>query len=181
MQAVYPPRKRGSSSGIECTMKLRYKLPLAMALFLALAFGAALVTLGVVARKRGVSRVTVPSGSLIEKLSSDADYVDSYVASVPATLFADTRALDRYAFQRCRVAGETPDEIMYTGESTGLVYHISYLRRPEGSGTKLFVSTVVRFNDWRGWLYFAFVRPVHRVLAPFMVSVMIRQARAGAT
>lgn len=161
-------------------MKLRYKVPLVLTVLVGVAIGGALVTLGAISGKRGVSRVPVPSGSLIETLAREADYFDSYVATVPAMLFPDTRALDRYAFQRCKVAGETGDEIMYTGESPGLVYHISYLRRPQGSDTKLFVSTTVRYQTWRGRLYFTFVRLVHRVLAPFMVSVMIRQAGAEA-
>jgi len=126
-----------------------------------------------------VSRVPIPPGSLIQTVSGDADYADSYAAKVPAALFPDTRALDRFAFQRCAVAGKTRDEIMYRGESPGLVYHISYLRRDEGSGAKLFVSTAVHYKNRRGWLYFAFVRPGHRVLAPFMVSLMIRRAQAA--
>jgi len=161
-------------------MKLRYKLPLVVVGVLVLAVGAGLVTVGTIGRSRGVSRVPVPSGSMIEKLATDADYADSYVATVPGTLFPDTRALDRFAFQRSTVAGETPDEIMYRGESSGLVYRISYLRRRESAGTKLYVSTTVHYRNWRGWLYFALVRPGHRELAPFMVSVMIRQAAAAA-
>ena len=112
--------------------------------------------------------------------AADADYSDSYVVTVPAGLFADTRALDRFAFQRSAVAGETADEILYEGGSSGLVYHISYLRRHEGSETKLYVSTTVHYRNWRGWLYFTLVRPGHRELTPFMVSVMIRQAAASA-
>ena len=88
------------------------------------------------------------------------------------------RVLDRFAFQRGTVAGETPDEIMYSGGSSGLVYHISYLRRRERADTKLYVSTAVHYKNWRGRLYFAVVRPGHRQLSPFMVSVMIRQAVA---
>ncbi len=160
------------------TMKLRYKLPVVVLTFLALGLGAALLALGGIARSRGVARVPVPPGSMIEQHAEAADYRDSYVATVPATLFTDTRALDRYAFQRGTVAGESSDEIMYTGESPGLVYHVSYLRRRHGPDTRLFVSTTVRFKNWRGVLYFALVRPVHRVLAPFMVSVMVRRAGA---
>jgi hypothetical protein len=162
-------------------MKLRYKLVIVVVALGALALGAALLTLGAVARGRGVSRVPVPPGSLIQTVSGDADYLDSYAANVPAALFPDSRTLDRFAFQRCTVAGETQAEIMYRGESPGLVYHLSYLRRGRGSDARLYVSTAVHYKNWRGWLYFAFVRPGHRVLAPFMVSVMIRRAQGSAT
>jgi hypothetical protein len=161
-------------------MKLRPRLVLIGVTVVAFAIGGALTTLGAIARSRGVSRVAVPSGSLIEGLSRTADYADSYAATVPAALFPDTRALDRFAFQRSTAAGETRDEIMYVGESPALVYHISYMKGREGTQGKLFVSTTVRYKNWRGWLYFAFVRPGHRVLTPFMVSVMIRQAKAEA-
>jgi Protein of unknown function (DUF2867) len=99
---------------------------------------------------------------------------------VPTELFPDTRALDRFAFQRSAAAGETRDGIMYRGESPSLVYHISYRKGREGTQGKLFVSTTVHYRNWRGRLYFAFVRLGHRVLTPFMVSVMIRQAKAEA-
>lgn len=137
---------------------------------------ASLVTLGAIGRARGVSRVPIPTASLIEPVAQDADYADSYSAVVSPALFPDTRTLDRFAFQRATIAGETADEIMYTGESPGLVYHISYLRRREGTATRLFVSTAVHYNNWRGRLYFTVVRPGHRQLGPFMVSVMIRRA-----
>jgi hypothetical protein len=170
-------------------MKLRPKLVLIGVMVVALAIGGALIALGAVARSRGVSRVAVPPGSLIERLSRNSDYADSYAATVPAALFPDTRALDRFAFQRSTAAGETRDEILYRGESSALVYYISYMKGREGTQGKLsqgtqgtlFVSTTVHYKNWRGWLYFAFVRPGHRVLTSFMVSVMIRQAKAEAT
>jgi hypothetical protein len=127
-----------------------------------------------------VARVPIPSGSLIEKVSDAADYADSYAATVPGALFADFRTLARFAFQRGTLAGETTEEVMYTGCSPGLVYHVSYLRRNDGGETKLFVSTAVRYTSRQGRLYFAVVRPGHRVLTPFMVSVMIRRAGAEA-
>ncbi len=161
-------------------MRLRYKIPLIVAGGGVVAIGTSLLILGVIGRSRGVSRVGLPSGSLIERLAGDADYADSYAATIPAGLFPDSRALDRFAFQRCDVAGETPGEIMYRGESAGLVYHVSYLRRQEGAESKLYVSTTVHYKNWRGPAYFTFVRPAHQQLAPFMVSVMIRQAAAAA-
>ncbi|MGH7503446.1 MAG: DUF2867 domain-containing protein [Longimicrobiales bacterium] len=154
---------------------MRYKT-LIIAGVVVLLIVAGLLTLETVGRSRGVSRVAVPSSSMIEKLATDADYADSYMWTVPAALFPDTRALDRFAFQRSAVAGETSDEIMYMGGSSGHVYHISYLRRREDAETKLHVSTTVHYKNWSGWLYFTMVRPGHRRLTPYMVSVMIRQA-----
>lgn len=161
-------------------MKLRTKVPLLVLGAVVLAIGAGLLTLGAIGRSRGVSRVPVPSGSMIERLATDADYADSYVATVPDALFPNSGALDRFAFQRSTVAGETPDEIMYKGESSNLVYHLSYLRRHASGETKLYVSTTVHYKNWRGRLYFALVRPGHRQLTPFMVSAMIRKAAAAA-
>lgn len=98
-------------------MKLLPRLVLIGVMAVAFAIGGALITLGAIAWSRGVSRVAIPSGSLI---------------------------------------------------------------RQSRQG-KIFVSTTVHYRNWRGRLYFAFVRPGHRVLTPFMVSVMIRQAKAEAT
>ncbi len=159
-------------------MKPRGKVLFVVFGVVSLAVGAGLMTLGSIGRSRGVSRVPVPPGSMIEKLAKDADYADSYAASVPDMLFPDSRMLDRYAFQRGTVAGQTTDEIMYAGGSSGLVYHISYLRRRERADTRLYVSTIVHYMNWRGRLYFAVVRFGHRELVPYMVSVMIRQAGA---
>ncbi len=150
-----------------------------LAIVLAATFFATLATLDMIGQSRGVSRVPIPSGSLVERQAADADYSDSYAAAVPARLFPDTRALDRFAFQKATAVGRTTDEIMYRGGSSWLVYHISYLRRGGADDAKLFVSTTVHYRSWQGRLYFAFVRPAHRVLTPFMVSVMIRQASAA--
>jgi len=160
-------------------MRRRLKVILFAPAFLAIAIGASLAIFGAIGRARGVSRVPVPSATLIESLARDADYADSYAAVVSPTLFPDTRTLDRFAFQRSTLAGETADEIMYIGESSSLVYHISYLRRREGTDARLFVSTAVHYKNWRGRLYFALVRPGHRQLGPFMVSLMIRRALAS--
>lgn len=160
-------------------MTRRRRIVLIAPVVLAIAMGASLATLGAIGRARGVSRVPVPAASLIAPLADDADYADSYAAVVSPALFPDTRALDRFAFQRSTITGEAANEIMYTGESPGLVYHISYLQRRESSGARLFVSTAVYYQNWRGRLYFAFVRPGHRQLGPFMVSVMIRRALAA--
>lgn len=145
----------------------------------AIGIATSLASLGAIGRARGVSRVPVPAPSLIAPFADHADYADSYAAVVSPALFPDTRALDRFAFQRSTITGEAANEIMYTGESPGLVYHISYLQRRESSGARLFVSTAVYYQNWRGRLYFAFVRPGHRQLGPFMVSVMIRRALAA--
>ena len=59
----------------------------------------------------------------------------------------------------------------------GSRYHISYLLREDPQQTSVTVSTTVHYNTWRGLAYFAAVRPFHRVLVPFMVSVMIEHAK----
>jgi catechol 2,3-dioxygenase-like lactoylglutathione lyase family enzyme len=79
-------------------MKVRYKVSLIVVGGVALAIGAVLMTLGTIGRSRAASRVPVPSASMIEKLAADADSADSYAATVPATLFPNTRALDRLRF-----------------------------------------------------------------------------------
>lgn len=169
----------GSASFFRTAMTRRRTIILLTPLVLALVLVASLATLGAIGRARGISRVPIPTASLIESSAQDADYADSYSAVVSPALFPDTRSLDRFAFQRSTIAEETADEIMYTGESPGLVYHISYLRRREGTEARLFVSTAVHYKNWRGRLYFTVVRPGHRRLSPFMVSVMIRQALAA--
>lgn len=140
-----------------------------------------MVTLSTIARHRGVSRVGVPPASLIEARAGDADYVDTYGASVSPMLVPDIAALEQYAFQRAILVQESDFELIYTGASPGLIYYISYHREPSDRDDRLAVTTTVHYKDWRGRLYFAVIRPFHRVLTPFMVSVMIRKAnRTGA-
>jgi len=159
-------------------MRRRSKAPVIALVLIALVFAVALLTLAAVARERGVRSVSIPKGSLIEKYAVDADYADAYASEISESLFPNREALDRSAFLRCTIAGATDEEIVYTGESPGLVYYLSYLRGHAGSSRNLIVSTVVRYENWKGRLYFAFVRPLHRVLVPFMVSAMVRRAEA---
>lgn len=161
-------------------MKSRSKLGLGILALPVTAFLAGLFTLGAVARGRGVERVAVPASSLIAQRSRCADYADAYAVEIPRQLFPDTGSLAAFAFQRGRLAGETVEELMYTGESPGLTYYISYLSRTSGARSTLVVSTTVHYRRWSGRLYFGVVRPVHRVLTPFMLSQMIRKTEAGA-
>ena len=136
----------------------------------------ALLTLWAVARSRGVIRVSIPGASIIETKSQSADYSDAYRMTIRSDLFRDSGSLDRFAFQKGARIGATLQEIVYTGNSPGLRYYISYLVRHVGSESNITVSTIVHYHTWKGQLYFTNIKPVHRVLTPFMVSIMVRNA-----
>lgn len=61
------------------------------------------------------------------------------------------------------------DEIMLGENDRHLDYRISVqLEREEGK-CWVIVSTVVKFNNWLGRVYFVPVRPVHKIIVPAMI------------
>ncbi len=137
----------------------------------------ALGALAAVAKRRGVTEVAIPSASLISGTLPGADYADAYEIKVRRDLIPEVATLARLAFQKAELAAGNHEEVMYVGGTSILTYHISYLLREADGLAAVTVSTTVHYVDWRGRLSFAFVRPIHRVLTPFLVSHMVERSR----
>ena len=139
----------------------------------------------------GIDEVQVPAESLVGASLSPVDYSDAFRVHLPTTttLDAATRAdvLVR-SLRPCWVeppppaSSNEPDQAV--GEALGdwPIYHntedelvvglnrsfidlrLSFLLVQSQTEPSVVVSTVARFNDWRGRLYFLPVRVAHRIV-----------------
>mgnify|MGYP007067076042 FL=1 len=121
------------------------------------------------ARTRGVESVGVPVASAISRWVEGSFYTDSYRVSLAGARFETLEELAAAAFRKGQEVGRTEREIVFRRTAPGVVYYISYLLEAEKS---LVVTTVVHAVAPRGRRYFFFVRPVHRVLTPFLTGRM---------
>lgn len=129
-----------------------------------------------IAASRGVVETAIPRTSLIhDHLDPTPDYVDSYRCPVPPGTIADIADIERLAFQKGTLTGESGTELVYRAGAPGLVFHISYLLDRPIEPTSIQVSTVVHYESRWGAIYFAFVRPIHKAGVPFIVSQMVRE------
>ena len=74
-----------------------------------------------------------------------------------------------------RVFARTDDEILLGEDDRHLNFRVGLLRQSVGADDWVVVSTVVRFNNWLGRLYFLPVRPLHRLIVPAMLRSALRQ------
>lgn len=130
----------------------------------------ALEILHSIAENQGVTAVSLPSGSEIEKLASKADYVDAYKVMVKKAAVPDT--LHVVSFGEVREVAKTGQEIVVEGSAPGLRFLVSYHSVP-GNPPHATFSTAVFYKSIIGRIYFFFVKPIHRRMVPFMVSQTI--------
>ena len=77
-----------------------------------------------------------------------------------------------------RVFARSADEILLGEDDRHLDFRVSVLRQSDGAADWAIVSTVVRFNNWLGRVYFLPVRPLHKLIVPAMMrSALRRQAQ----
>ncbi len=74
-----------------------------------------------------------------------------------------------------KVFQRSTDEIMLGEDDRHLDYRVSVLRTEEQAAQWLTVSTVVRFHNWLGRLYFLPVRPIHHRIVPWMLRNAARR------
>jgi hypothetical protein len=79
-----------------------------------------------------------------------------------------------------RVFARSADEILLGEDDRHLDFRVSILRQGDGAASWLIVSTIVRFNNWLGRVYFLPVRPLHRLIVPAMLRSALRQHLRGA-
>lgn len=64
-----------------------------------------------------------------------------------------------------RVCGRSPDEIVFGMPDKHLTFHVSLRCGEKGpAGQRLSMTTVVRFNNRLGRLYFFLIRPFHKII-----------------
>ena len=77
-----------------------------------------------------------------------------------------------------KVLSKTEDEILFGEDDKHLNFKVSLLqeRDPQDNGIKrLTCSTVVKYNNWLGRVYFFIVKPFHQMVVPSMMKRMIKE------
>lgn len=72
-----------------------------------------------------------------------------------------------------KVFAKNDQEVILGENDRHLDFRVSlFLDRPR---KKIFVSTVVKFNNWSGKLYFLPVHPFHKMIVPVMLGGIVKQ------
>lgn len=80
-----------------------------------------------------------------------------------------------------RVFARSADEIVLGEDDRHLDFRVSVLRQSDGTTDWAIVSTVVRFNNWLGRVYFLPVRPLHQLIVPAVLRSALRRHARGST
>lgn len=76
-----------------------------------------------------------------------------------------------------KVFDKNQDEVVFGENDKHLDFRVSlFLDREKG---KLIVSTVVKFNNWMGRLYFLPVLPFHKIIVPVITKGMVKRLERG--
>lgn len=147
---------------------------MAMTVGLLLIVGLAILITG----PRGVEVAPLPASSWLAGLAREADYVDTFRTRVAPGEFPDVASLDAIAFQKGELVERNAREVVYRGNAPGLRFWVRYAVDPDAPSVEM--STVVQYLDSKGRLYFAFVRPIHRIGVPWMFRRQVNRARREA-
>ena len=80
-----------------------------------------------------------------------------------------------------KVLARSDDEIMFGGDDKHLDFRASLLVQRDAARSSAVLSTVVRYNNWFGRLYFSFVRPFHRLIVASLLRNLRRRLESRAT
>lgn len=128
---------------------------------------------------REVSEVPLPPDSALTGYLAGAAYMDNFRMQAPRSRFPDVRSLDAISFQRGELVAQNEQEIVYRGSGPGIIYYVRYATIPADSETtSVEMSTVVHMMSRKGGAYFAFVRPIHHIGAPWAFRHYVRRAIA---
>jgi hypothetical protein len=64
------------------------------------------------------------------------------------------------------VIKKTMNEVLMGEEDKHLSFCLSIYLEDDGAARYVTATTIVKYNNWFGKFYFAFVRPVHQLLVP---------------
>ena len=65
-----------------------------------------------------------------------------------------------------RVFQRVEEEILIGEDDRHLDFRVSVLRKTENECSWVIISTVVRYNNWLGKVYFNLIRPFHKLIVP---------------
>lgn len=125
------------------------------------------------ARIDGVAAAAIPNESYLSGSSQMCDYADAYRIPMEFNPFRNIDDVADNAFEKGR--GEihrTDKEVVYEGIAPGLRYDISYLLERRTQPSTLTVCTTVRCETRTGRIYLTLVKPIHKMLLPYMVKRM---------
>ena len=78
------------------------------------------------------------------------------------------------------VLERSSDEILMGMNDKHLDFRFSLILRKEPNAERAIATTLVRFHNAGGRIYFAFVKPIHRLLVPVMLRMGAARARRAA-
>jgi hypothetical protein len=134
-----------------------------------------LFVLSGIAQTHGV--VEVPAAENFASVDvHNADYSDAWRAELEYRTYRDIDQVAQRAFRKGREIFRNESEVVYQGTSPGLTWQASYQFDRSTSPNTIMVTTTVRYHNRFGKLYWAFVKPVHRMLTPFRVDQMAMTA-----
>jgi len=130
------------------------------------------ITLHLIVRQRGVKRFDSYPFSDSEKLFVQADYIDAYSSLLVGTNLQTIDKVAEKAFQKGKEIFRSKSEVVYQDGAPGLDFLVSYRLDSESSPKTLTITTAVFYKEPKGRRYFRLISPIHRTLAPFMLSRM---------
>lgn len=77
------------------------------------------------------------------------------------------------------VLARSDGELLMGLDDKHLDFRFSLLLRTSTQGERAIATTTVRFNNVWGRLYFAFVKPFHRIIVPAMLRAAVRRVSVG--
>ena len=81
---------------------------------------------------------------------------------------------DRVGF--FRILKKTEHEIIFGEDDTHLNFKVSLFQKPSTNVIQKFTcTTIVKYHNWFGKLYFFFVKPFHKLIVPTIMQQMIKK------
>ncbi len=79
-----------------------------------------------------------------------------------------------------KVFYKTSNEVILGEDDKHLDFRVSlFLETLPQDEKSLTISTIVKFNNWFGRIYFVPVRPFHKIIVPHMLKVILRKIKEG--
>jgi hypothetical protein len=167
-----PQNATGKPGGM-CMFGTLLKVVFGAAIVLGVTAFLGLFVMSSLARVNGVKEVAVPNASVLAGAAAKADYADAYRIGMEFCPFRHIDDVAANAFEKGSAElRRSETEVMYEGVAPGVRYNISYILDREATPMTLTVCTVVNGAGRTGPAYLTLVKPIHRMLVPYMVNRM---------
>ncbi len=128
-----------------------------------------------VAGTHDVVSIPVPSDGYLAGMKHD--YTDAYRAPLRYNTYRDIDRLSREAF---RLGGaevyRSENEIVYEGYRAGIRYYLSYTLDWKTSPNTVTMVTLVRVHGTNAEYAWKAVKPIHKLLSPYLLDRMAQAA-----